>query len=59
VGLDRADIMFENMKIAEMALSRAGGQYAEKAGDDFAMIVVDTTRGNPGWQDVNRARMRS
>jgi hypothetical protein len=53
VGLRDANFKFEDTAIKSVPLTVAGGLSPEKHGEDSAMIVVDTTRGNPGWRDVS------
>jgi len=53
VGLDTATLMFEDSSIRSIPLSLEGGRPPEKASEASALLVMDTTRGNPGWRDVN------
>jgi hypothetical protein len=53
LGLERAVLMFDTTQIREVPLSAAGGRPPGKAGDNFALLVMDTTRGNPDWRDID------
>ena len=60
VALREAVVYFENRELAVIPLSkfRVVGGYAEKRGEGYAAIVVDSSRGNPGWRDIDTEASR-
>ncbi|MEZ0605694.1 hypothetical protein ACAX43_26525 [Paraburkholderia sp. IW21] len=57
-GLDHATLMFEDTGIRTYPLSVSQGQTPEKATETSSFLVVDSTRGNPGWRDINTSAER-
>jgi hypothetical protein len=45
--------MFEDQQIQSIPLALDSGRPQEKAGEGWALIIVDTTRGNTDWLDVS------
>jgi hypothetical protein len=58
VGLDQAFLMFENTQLAAFPLTKEGGSDPGKSGENYAYVVTDSTRGNPGWRDINVSQER-
>jgi hypothetical protein len=52
-ALRTAQLFFENRGLKTIPLIQEAGSYAEKYGPDRAAVVVETTRNNPGWRDVD------
>jgi len=50
-ALREAALWFENKKLSTIPLHSSA--FSEKIGNGYAVIVLATTRANPGWQDVN------
>lgn len=57
-ALKQADFWFENRVLGTIPLVQGAGTYPEKFSAGKAIIVVQTTRGNPGWQDINTGSAR-
>ncbi len=53
VALREASLYFDNKFIRKIPLTRDLNAYPDKISADHALIVVQTTRGNPGWLDVD------
>jgi hypothetical protein len=53
VGLETAKLMFEDGFIRDYPLTVEKGLAPQKGSETSAFIVLDSTRGNPGWRDVN------
>jgi hypothetical protein len=52
-ALKQAEFRFENRTLNSIPLTEGAGTYPEKVWNGAAMIVVQTTRGNPGWRDID------
>ncbi|NKE71317.1 hypothetical protein [Candidatus Manganitrophus noduliformans] len=52
-ALRTAQLFFENRGLKTIPLTQEAGSYAEKYGPGRAAVVVETTRNNPGWRDVD------
>lgn len=60
VGLQTAKLMFEDTSVSpEIPLAISAGRSPEKASDSSALLVIETTRGNPGWQDIDIVSARA
>jgi hypothetical protein len=57
VALSEASLRFENISLRTIPLG-AKSDFPEKAGADFAVIVLASNRKNPGWVDFNRQASR-
>ena len=53
VALREASLYFDNKFVGDYLLTRDLNAYPDKISADHALIVVQTTRGNPGWLDVD------
>jgi hypothetical protein len=53
VGLTEAKLYFDTTAVTTIALGGEKNTLAGKAGDGFAVIVLETTRHSPGWQDID------
>ncbi|MCG7518563.1 hypothetical protein [Ruegeria sp. Ofav3-42] len=58
VALTEAEIFFENVALGTVPQKDSPGSFQGKFGDEFAVIVVRTTRSNPGWLDVDIPKLR-
>ena len=58
VALTDASLFFENRVIKTVSLVRGADAFPEKVGENQALIVLETTRMNPGWRDVDLAAVR-
>ena len=52
-ALTEAVLYFENNRVQTIPLQPDVGSFPEKTGDGFALVVVETTRSNPGWLDID------
>lgn len=53
VGLKEAQLFSENKPIEAILLVRQASSYPDKFGPGWAFIVIDSTRLNPDWRDIN------
>ena len=57
VALREAALYFENKLVTTVPLGNKGA-YPDKFGEGWAMVVIETTRGNPGWRDIDLTTAR-
>jgi hypothetical protein len=57
VALSEAALRFENKTLRSIPLG-SKNDFAEKAGADFAVVVIASNRKNPGWVDFDRQASR-
>jgi hypothetical protein len=57
-ALKEARLYFEGNLLRKIPLTPQSSAFPGKAGKDFALLILETTRGNPGWRDVNLAAAR-
>jgi hypothetical protein len=53
VLLKEAEFRFENRSISVIPLVASSTSYPEKIKNGEAILVIETNRGNPGWQDID------
>ena len=53
LALRTAQLFFENRGLKTVPLTKEAGGYPEKYGPGSAAVVVQTTRSNPGWLDID------
>jgi hypothetical protein len=58
VGLREARIYFEERLLKKVPFV-AQGSFPEKFGKDYALLIVDSTRHNVGWRDVDTDALRA
>ncbi|MBL8177880.1 MAG: hypothetical protein JNK48_24600 [Bryobacterales bacterium] len=58
-GLREAALFFENKLIKTIPLTRGLNSFPDKIGDDWAIVIVQTNRANPGWLDVDLVAERN
>ena len=56
--LKQAEFRFENRTISSIPISESSSAYPGKISGNTAILVVATTRGNPGWLDIDIAAAR-
>jgi hypothetical protein len=53
VGLEDALVFFEGQQLADLPIAPGSSPFPGKIGDGFASLVIETTRPDPKWRDIN------